>query len=394
MPPHVVDVIPFKERYSVTAAGAIALCVNQLAGVSKARTTVLGRAVSDPLEHGRLQVVRPFYGTWRLGAAYVMGFEALFYFEGVRRALRRMDADVIHVHNRPLLAVMLQRAFPATPVVLFLHNDPMSMKELRPPKSIAARLPELAGIVALSDWIRDRLYEAAPEARKARVRLIYNVVDCPAAHLPDDAMAARFDAKEKLALFVGRINGGKGALPFAEAMAPLLAEHPDWQAVAIGGFQMGTTSLADPTDYQRRFLAAAEAAGPRFRFLGPRPYEEVTDWMLRARILAIPSRHKEAFARVAVEGMFGGDALVICTKGGALPEIAPESAGALHIPEETADVLGPALRRLMADPADCRIRGETGRAHALTHYHPAAVGAAIDAFHDEIVAERRARQPS
>ncbi|PWR21223.1 glycosyltransferase family 4 protein [Zavarzinia aquatilis] len=376
-PPHVVDVIPFKERYSVTTAGAIALCVDQLAGVSKARTTVFGTAVADPLQTARLQSVRPFFFTTRLAAAYVMGWEALFYFEGVRRALRAARPDVIQVHNRPLLAVMLQKEFPDIPVFLFLHNDPMSMKELRPPKNIGGSLHRLAGIVALSDWIEQRLYEAAPAVPRDLVHRIPNVVDCAAAAETDEAILA---AKERVALFVGRINGGKGAAAFAEAAARVLPDFPDWKAVAIGAFQIGTTDCSHPSDYQRSFLAAV-ASHPNIAFLGPRPFPETMDWMRRAAILAIPSRHAEAFARVAVEGMMNGDALIVCKKGGALPEVAPEASGALHIEDATVDEIADALRRLMADDQDRLARARQGRAYAASHYAPAAVAAMIEAMY-------------
>lgn len=375
---HVIDVIPFKERYSVTTAGAIALCVDQLAGVSGARTTVFGTGVDDPLQAARLRPVRSFFFTTRLAAAYVMGWEALFYFEGVRRALRAEKPDVIQVHNRPLLAVMLQREFPDVPVFLFLHNDPMSMKELRPPKNIGGSLHELAGIVALSAWIEQRLYEAAPAVPREIVHRIPNVVDCAAARESDETI---FAAKEKIALFVGRITGGKGATAFAEAAARVLPDFPDWKAVALGSFQIGSTDCSAPNDYQRRFLAAV-ASHPAISFLGPRPFAETMDWMRRAEILAIPSTHAEAFARVAVEGMMNGDALIACRKGGALPEVAPEEAGALHIDDATPEEIAAALRLLMADDAGRAARARQGRAFAARRYAPAGVAAMIAAMYE------------
>lgn len=377
-PPHVVDVIPFKERYSVTAAGAIALCVDQMAGVTAARSTVLGKACADPLPRARFRPVKPFFLTHRFAAAYVMGWEALFYFEGVLRALKREMPDVIQVHNRPLLAVMLQKAFPKVPVYLFLHNDPMEMRELRPPKNIGSQLRVLAGVVALSGWIENRLYEAVPKVPRFLVHRIANVVDCPAAYEDEGPL---FAAKEKLILFVGRITGGKGPLAFAEAMARLLDDYPGWRALCLGGFRMGTTDCSKPDPYQQQFLDTV-ARHPRLDFLGPRPFGETMDWMRKAQILAVPSRHHEAFARVAVEGMFAGDALIVCKKGGALPEVAPEAAGALHIEDATAEEIEAATRRLLDDDADREHRARLGRRFALDHYAPASVGRRIDALHE------------
>ena len=374
---HVVDVIPFKERYSVTAAGAIALCVDQMAGVTAARSTVLGKACADPLPRARFQPVKPFFLTWRFLAAYVMGWEALFYFEGVRRALKREKPDVIQVHNRPLLAIMLQKAFPKVPVYLYLHNDPMEMRELRPPKNIGRHLQHLAGIVALSGWIENRLYEAQPKVPRDLVHRIANVVDVPAVTMDD---AAVFGAKENIVLFVGRITGGKGPLAFVQAMERVLDDHHDWRAVALGGFRMGTTDCSKPDMYQQEFLDTV-ARHPRLAFMGPRPFDQTMDWMRRARILAVPSRHHEAFARVAVEGMFAGDALIVCRKGGALPEVAPESAGALHIDDATPEEIEAAARHLIANAQDRDARARAGRAFAFENYAPAAVGARIDALH-------------
>ncbi|MFA5121652.1 glycosyltransferase family 4 protein [Zavarzinia sp.] len=382
---HIVDVIPFKERYSVTAAGAIALCVDQMAGVETGEVTVLGKACPDPLSGARLQPVPSFYLTWRFKAAYVMGWEALFYFEGLRRALRRAKPDVIHVHNRPLMAVMLQREFPEVPVFLFLHNDPMEMRELRPPKSIGDQLGILAGIIALSGWIEDRLYEAVPGVPRHLVQRIANVVATEAAAIPDDEL---FAGKEKVVLFVGRIVGSKGALPFAEAMAPLLDAHPDWRAVALGGFRMGTTDCSQPSEYQTAFLDAVKRH-ERLSFLGPRPFAETMDWMRRAAVLVVPSRHKEAFARVAVEGMFSGAALAVCKMGGALTEIAPEESGAVHFDAPAADQIAAAVGPLMADDADRLARARRGRAYAEAHYAPAALGRKIDELHRAALEQRQ-----
>ncbi|PWR20808.1 glycosyltransferase family 4 protein [Zavarzinia compransoris] len=376
-PPHVVDVIPFKERYSATAAGAIALCVDQMAAVTAARTTVLGRACADPLPGGRFRPVRSFFLTYRFAAAYVMGWEALFYFEGVLRALKREKPDIIQVHNRPLLAVMLQRAFPKVPVFLFLHNDPMEMRELRPPKNIGSQLKVLAGVVALSGWIENRLYEAVPKVPRGLVHRIGNVVDCPAAHEDE---AGLFAAKEKLILFVGRITGGKGPLAFAEAMVRLLDDYPGWRALCLGGFRMGTTDCSKPDGYQQQFLDTV-ARHQRLEFLGPRPFPETMEQMRKAAILAVPSRHHEAFARVGVEGMFAGAAMIVCKKGGALPEVVPEASGALHIDDATTAEIEAATRRLLDDDAERTRRARLGRAYALDHYAPASVGRRIDALY-------------
>lgn len=377
--PHVAVVLPFKERYSPGLAGAIALNVDQLARFSGWRTSVLGMGDEAPLPGGTFVPVRPRYVTTKISQALVTGWEAVFYFEGLRRRLRSLSPDVIRVHNRPLMAAMLQRAFPGVPVILVLDNDPCSMKEINTPRR-ARVLHELAGVVPISKWIGQRLFEVAPDLDRAKTAIIYNVIECAAIHEVGHDTDALMAGKEDLALFVGRINGAKGALPFVEAVTPLLASHPGWTAVAIGAFHMGSRSLDNPSDYQKRFLAAVGKAGPQLRFLGPRPYDETMAWMRRARILAIPSRHKEAFARVAVEGMFNGAALIACTRGGALPEIAPLESGALHIADESAAAIGPALAQLMADPADCRRRGARGHRYALANYHPEKVGAAIDAF--------------
>ncbi len=387
---HVVSVLPFKERYSRSAAAAVALCVDQLAGASRSRTTVLGTACDDPRGNATLVPVGPWWLTFRFAAAFGMGWQALFYFQGVQRRIRRLKPDVIHVHNRPLLAVMLQRAFAPVPVILFLHNDPLSMRELFSPRTMLTRLDEVAGIVAISEWVRRRLYQAVPEQKLDAVRLIPNVVDCPAAHLPADGFDALWAAKEKIILFVGRIGGGKGALPFVEAMAKLLPDLPGWRAAVIGGFQIGSTAVDDPSTYQNKFAAALKLAGDRVAFLGPRPYAETMEWMRRAQILAVPSRVEEAFARVAVEGMFNGMALAVCRQGGALPEVAPEAAGALHFDLCEAAQIAAAVRALARDDADRRARARLGFDYARTHYDPARAAAAVDGFQDELLGVRHA----
>ena len=290
----VATVLPPKEGFSPGAVGAIGLLVHRLA--RSAGGDVVGRGVADPFADVPFHPATPGLG-WSANARYAAG---------VASVLRRMRPDLVEVHNRPEIAMVLARQHPR--VTLFLHNDPRGMRRARTPQQRAALLGRLSGVAAVSDQVRGQFLQGV----EGEVAVLPNSLDVP---------ARLHKVRQRLILFVGRTVADKGADVFVEACAAVLPSLPGWRAEMVGAdrFQPNSPHTAFTERLERR---AAEAG---VVMTGYQPHGVAMARMSRAAIAVAPSRWAEPFGLVALEAMAHGAALV-CSPRGGLPEVAGDCA--------------------------------------------------------------------
>ena len=318
-------VLPPREGFSPGAVGAIGLLVHRL---SDPEDLILGRPLDQPPFADRRFVPVRVPGWPR--HPLVSGTGAR-YAAAAARLLAEARPDLIEVHNRPEVASVLARRFPRTPVCLFLHNDPQSMRGARSPRARRA----LAGrmrIVVVSDYLRGRFLEGVGPG--IAVGLLPNCLDLAA--LPP---LRPVEARDRLILFAGRLVADKGADSFVAACAQVLPSLPGWRAEMIGAdrFLPG----APDTPFLAMLRPAARQAG--VGLTGYQTHAAVLEAMARAAIVVVPSRWMEPFGLTALEAMACGAALVSSPRGGLAALVAD---AALFIDPDRPATLAAALLRL------------------------------------------------
>ena len=362
----VAIVLPPREAFSPAGAGGISLVVHRLAraappGVS---TVVAGPATAlPPFDAVDFQPVRPPF--------WAFGTHARRYALGVARLLRGLAPDLIEVHNRPDAALFLAERFPATPSVLFLHNDPRGMRAARSPAERGLLLARFARVVTVSAFLRGLLLEGIGESDRALV--LPNPIERAA--LPEPASPAE---RLPLILFVGRMVSDKGADAFVEATLAALSQLPGWRAEMIGADRFGPASPETP--YLARLRRRAAAAPIALR--GYHPQAEIAASMAKAAIVVVPSRWPEPFGLAALEAMAAGAALIASPRG-ALPEIAGAAARYAD-PDDPAALAGAILALARDAPARAAL-GEAGLTRAACFDLP-RVGAALTRLRADILA--------
>ena len=327
-------VLPEKERFCPEGAGAVALMLRDMAQEERAGTafSILGpepRGAPFPGAGFRAVLPNPLLAAVA-GRRHAYG-------RAVLAALRRDAPDLVQVHNRP--ALMLARALAPVLVILSLHNHADGMRGGRRAAERRALAEALGAVVCISDHVRERFLEGLPPHLAGRVVTIHRGL-CLGA-LPPPLPAA---ARRREFLYVGRLNAEKGADMFVRAAALALPSLPGWSARMIGGSWFGAGAPDTP------FVAAlrAEAAAAGVELTGFLPNDAALAAMAAASVVVLPSRWAEPFARVALEALACGAALVASPRGG-IPEAAGDAA--LCADPDDPEALAGAMRRVAADDA-------------------------------------------
>ena len=358
--PTVAMVLPPREGFAAGATGAIGLLLQRLASwPGRYAPVVIGMDLQE----------KTFFGiTFRAAApTWYPATLARRYAGGVRRQTHRLAPSLIEVHNRPEVALFLARHHPQVPVSLFLHNDPQDMRQARTAAQRTRLLRNLARVVAVSGFIRDRLHAGIAPA-DWRGLVLANCLDlCCIPPSPAE--------RDPLLLFAGRVVADKGADSFVRACALALPRLPGWRAEMIGADRFGPDS--PNTEFLRRLRPLADAAG--VAMLGYKPHADVLAAMARAAVVVVPSRWNEPFGLTALEAMACGAALAYAPRGG-LPEVV--GAAGLPIDPDDPAAMAEALVALCNDPRRLEELGHLGRARATRFDLPAAA-VALDALRDE-----------
>jgi glycogen synthase len=250
--------------------------------------------------------------------------------------------DVVHQPNLSLRGIW-PRLFVHRPWVVSHHSW-----YRRPDRRIAWQdrlkrwlLPFMAGSIAVSQVIADDL--------TPRPQVIANAYQ--------DRLFRRLPGAERTAglTFVGRLVSDKGADVLIDAVALL----------ARDGLRPGLTVIGDgperePLEEMARRLGVAD----QVRFLGPRTGEELVRLLNEHPILVAPSRYREPFGIVALEGIACGCAVVGSADGGL-----PEAIGPCGrtFPNGDAGALARVLGEMLRDPAQVEALLRQAPEHLARH---------------------------
>ena len=304
--PKIDILLPAKERFSPSNAGAISGVVRDLVQASQAakQFRIIGTDVDTSLmpDHftGLLPKRRWLNGhNIGLAAAYLDLINAT----GV--------TDLVEVHSRCQVARYLVQKRPSLRVSLYLHNDPRQMNGGHSVSQRRYLLEKLAGIICVSDYIRncflDGLGDCGDLASKIGVARngAHRWLKKPA-------------VKENFILLAGRMVPEKGILECATAIAQILPDHPGWTLIIAGAKRFEESA---PGSYEDKIATVIAPLKERAKMLGFIPIAEMRDWQARAAISACPSLWHDPMPKAVLESLAAGCALLTTRRGG-IPEAA------------------------------------------------------------------------
>ena len=210
------------------------------------------------------------------------------YAEKLTKELIINNFDIVEIHNRPQLLFKLSNKLKSK-FIFYFHNDPLSMKGS---KSINERLKILHAvekIIFVSEWVRERFFLNIDEKLKTKTEVVYPSVN-----------KQKKIKKERIIVFVGRLNYSKGYDIFKEAIIKILNKFPTWKAYSLG-------------DEDRRNIYINH---PSHKELGFVNHKKTLNILNRSEIAVVPSRWEEPFGRTSLEATSRGCATIISNRGG------------------------------------------------------------------------------
>ncbi len=314
---------------------------------------------------------------------------APLYDRRVAGILRAFSPDLVHVHNRPLLALNLKTWFPRLPVLLHMHNlyEILGKRERPAPDTL---IP-VEAFLACSRFILEQERQRLGAAARARY-VIYNGVDLTAFRpwweRQEEARALRRRyglSHEPVVLFAGKIRESKGAGVLLAAMGRVWEKIPQAALALVGGTEFGRGRTQRETPFFRQFREQAAGASGRVILTGFLPHDRMAETYLLGDVLAAPSQKPEGLPMVLLEAAACGLPIVATPMGG-IPEIIRDGDNGLLLDRtEDPEELAEKILTVLEDKTLARRLGEQGRRLMESRFSWKRIAREQEAVYDEVL---------
>jgi glycosyltransferase involved in cell wall biosynthesis len=281
--------LPFKENFVTTHAGAVSLFVNDITKISTYKKNIKIFGFTN---------YRNYLSNNYINLNFKKRLLRSSNYEYVKSFLNYKDAiksDLIEVHNRPNYIKFIKKNY-KNKLFLYFHNDPIQMNGSKSLNERYELLNSVNKIIFNSEWCRERFFLNFNEKNK----FINKTAVC---FQSSSKTKINFNNKEKLISFVGKLNKAKGYDLFGNAIVKILNKYPDWKSNVYGD---------EPREkhiFKHKNL----------NILGVYDNKIVLKNLEKTSISVICSRWEEPFGRTSLEAASRGSAVIISNKGG-LPE--------------------------------------------------------------------------
>ena len=228
--------------------------------------------------------------------------------------------------------------------------------------------------------------ESCSALRKLGVR---RVEQLPQAALPDEQITEldRFPPPPEgpfRAICIGRLLHWKGFHLAIRAFGLFARNNPQAELWIVND---------GPFRHELEKTAAQTGVGSRVRFLGRLPsYDQVLAKLSEAHVLMHPALH-EAFGNVCQEALAAGRPVVCLDIGGPASQVTPDTgfAAPANTPAEAVEAMASFLTRIAADRRLLANMSAKARVHVRERFTMRKLGAALDEFYLEAVANQNAK---
>ena len=202
--------------------------------------------------------------------------------------------SVIVIHNRPHFFFILKKKFPKIKFVLVFHNDPNTLRGSRTVSEKINILENCDKIIFVSTYVKQKFYYNINNLLPTKGEVIY-----PATNYYNHNFKKNIK-KEKLIVFIGKLNSAKGYNYFGQAAINILKKHKNWRVIVAGNEKRETYNFQHE----------------RFKIFDWLSHKQIINIYKKSSISLVPSTWDEPFGRTAMESSDMGNALITSGKGG------------------------------------------------------------------------------
>ena len=278
---------------------------------------------------------------------------------GLRRTLREVGPDIIHIHS-PLsfISTLASACSGDVPLVATYHGDFYKsslpgniLKNLRNHLQLPYALCKARRVMVLTE--SDKRLVASYGVDDGLVEVVPPGLDLDV-YKPDDGDLGSVDGR---VLYVGRVVYEKGIRELIDAFARVCEGTEGVDLLVAGtGYAM--------EDMRRR--AERMGIGPRVRFLGWVDHDDLIPLYKEACVVVLPS-FSEGLPYAMLEAMAAGRP-VICSDVSGMNELVHHDENGLLFDIEDPEGLRRAMDRLLSDPAECDRLGRRAREDCLARF--------------------------
>ena len=282
--------LPYKENFSPTYAGAVSLFVKDITKISKFKKCIT------------------IYGNTNFKRTFNLNYKNIFlkknivqsgsrnYVNEFLKFEKKAPSNIIEIHNRPNYFHLIFSSLKKKKIILYFHNDPLSMTGSKSVTDRKKLLADATKIIFNSHWSRKRFLEGIEglNINSEKMNVIYQSTSLAKVNI---------NKKKNWITFVGKLNRAKGYDLFGKAVLKILKKYKAWKAIVIG----------DEPRMQLNFKHK------RLRNLGFQSHDKVLKIFEKTSIAVACSRWDEPLGRTSLEASSRGCATIISNKGG-LPE--------------------------------------------------------------------------
>lgn len=298
---------------------------------------------------GIAKAARLWWKLWRSGGGFVRHSAYFLQAVALRQRLRNAPVDHIHAHfstNAAAIA-MLVRAL-GGPTYSFTVHGP---DELFNPtqNSLGLKIDHASFVACISHFCRSQCMIFSSTEAWDRLRIVHcgvrpgEFLAPPQKDLPPKPRGGRI-------LYVARLSQLKGGLVLMEALAEVVAAHPECDLVVIGDGEM-----REPM----KTAARAHGLEDKVHFLGFQDRATVRTALADADVFTLPS-FAEGVPVSLMEAMASGKP-VVATQIAGVSELVRHQQNGLVIPAGDASALALALSDLLSEPDTRDTMGAHGR---------------------------------
>ena len=282
--------LPFKENFSPSYAGAVSLFVNDTTKISKYKKKTYIYGNTNYQETFKLNYINILPKT-----NFFQSQNKEYVNEFIKKE-ENIKSDLIELHNRPIYLTYLVNSLFNRTYILYFHNDPLSMSGSKTISERIFLMKNCFKIIFNSNWSKRRFLKGMKNDFVNSEKLVV---------INQSAMKNNFRIKnkKKIITFVGKLNRSKGYDLFGSAVIRILNKYKDWKAIVIGD------EPRDKINFNHNNLEK----------LGFKKHSEVINIYKKTSIAVVCSRWEEPFGRSSLEAAANGCAVIISNKGG-LPE--------------------------------------------------------------------------